>query len=369
MLVFFTIAGFFLLVFGAELLVRGSVRLASTMGISPLVVGLTIVALGTSAPELAIGIQSARAGQPDLTLGNVVGSNISNVLLILGIAALITPLVVHQNLVRLDVPIMIGTAFLMLLLSSDGLISRLDGFTLVGLLVFYMAWSVRTSRNETKSVQNEYAQAYAPSTTKPMHPLVALLFILGGLISLGIGAGWLVEGAIALAKALGVGELLIGLTVVAVGTSLPEVATCVVASIRGERDIAVGNIVGSNIFNVLGVLGASAAFSPHGISVAPAAMRFDIPIMIAACCESLPIFFHGNRISRWEGALLLTHYIAYVVYLILTATQHAALSAFTWAMLFLVLPFTLVTLFVIVIREIRARPHDGRSTSEKGDER
>jgi cation:H+ antiporter len=360
MTLFLTIVGFVFLVGGAELLVRGSVRLASAVGISPLVVGLTVVALGTSAPELAVGIQSARAKQPDLTLGNVVGSNISNVLLILGIAAIITPLVVHQKLIRLDVPIMIGSAILMLILASDGTISRIDGFALVTLLIMYMTWSVRASRKETKAIKDEYAEAYGESETQPMHPGLALGFVIMGLVVLVVGAGWLVDGAVVLAKALGVDELLIGLTVVAVGTSLPEVATSVVASLRGERDIAVGNVVGSNIFNVFGVLGASAALSPQGISVAPAALRFDIPVMIAACVACLPIFFRGNQIARWEGALLLLHYVAYVVYLVLTATRHAALKPFTLAMLVLILPLTAITMGVIVVRELRARSKKAR---------
>ncbi len=364
MTLFLTIVGFVFLVGGAELLVRGSVRLAAAAGISPLVVGLTVVALGTSAPELAVGIQSARAGQPDLTLGNVVGSNISNVLLILGIAAIITPLVVHQNLVRLDVPIMIGSALLMLLLCADGTISRYEGFALITLLILYMTWSVRASRKETKTVKEEYSEAYGQPEKKSMHPALAFGCVIVGLVALVIGAGWLVDGAVVLAKALGVGELLIGLTVVAVGTSLPEVATSVIASLRGERDIAVGNVVGSNIFNVFGVLGASAVFSPRGIPVAPAAFRFDIPVMIAACGACLPIFFHGHRIARWEGALLLFHYVAYVVYLVLTATQHAALKPFTLAMMVFILPLTAITLGVIVIREFRSRSKTAASTRD-----
>lgn len=357
-----TIVGFVLLVGGAELLVRGAVQLAAAAGISPLVVGLTVVAFGTSAPELAVGIQSARAGQPDLMLGNVVGSNISNVLLILGLSALITPLVVHQNLIRLDVPIMIGGAILMLLLAVDGTISRFDGFALAALLFVYIIWSVRVSRKETKAIKDEYVEAYREPSKKRMHPILALAFIIIGLVTLVVGAGWIVDGAVVLARILGVDELLIGLTVVAVGTSLPELATSVVASIRGERDIAVGDVVGSNIFNVFGVLGASAAFSPHGIAVAPAAFRFDIPVMIAACGACLPIFFHGHRISRWEGALLLFHYVAYVVYLVLTATRHAALKPFTLAMVLFILPLTAITIGVIVIREFRARSKIARST-------
>lgn len=368
MTLFLSILGFVLLVAGAELLVRGSVRLAAAAGISPLVVGLTVVALGTSAPELAVGIQSARAGQGDLTLGNVVGSNISNVLLILGIAALITPLVVHQKLIRLDVPIMIGASILTLFLALDGTISRLDGVLLVALVLAYIGWSIQSSRKETQAVQNEYAEAFGVPERKkePRRPMVDVVFVVLGLVMLVYGAGFLVDGAVALAKELGVSELLIGLTVVAVGTSLPEIATSIIASLRGERDIAVGNVVGSNIINLLGVLGMSALVSPRGIAVDPGALRLDIPVMIAASVACLPIFFRGYRIVRWEAALLLVHYIAYVVYLVLRAMGHAVLVHYTWFMLAFVLPLTTTTLIVILVREFRAgrrhaKTHDGAS--------
>lgn len=359
-----SVLGFFMLVGGAELLVRGAVRLAVVAGLSPLVVGLTVVALGTSAPELAVGIQSARAGQPDLVLGNVIGSNISNVLLILGIAALITPLVVHQKLVRLDVPIMIGASLLTLWMASDGELSRVDGAILVALLLAYMAWSIRESRKETQQIKNEYAEAYgtAKEEKQKPRPVGDLALVLVGLGMLVYGAGFLVDGAVVLAKALGVDELLIGLTVVAVGTSLPEIATSVVASLRGERDIAVGNIVGSNILNLFGVLGASAVVSPQGVHVDPTALRFDIPVMIAASVACLPIFFRGYCIVRWEAALLLGHYIAYVTYLVLRATGHGAIVPYTWFMLVLVLPLTTITLLVILVREVRDRQ---RTAAEK----
>jgi len=366
MTLFLAIVGFVLLVAGAELLVRASVRLAAIAGISPLVVGLTVVALGTSAPELAVGIQSARAGQPDLTLGNVVGSNISNVLLILGIAALIAPLVVHQKLVRIDVPIMIGASALALLLSLDGMISRLEGAILVVLLVVYTGWSIRASRKETRAVKAEYAEAFGVSEKKKekLHPIIDVILVVVGLVMLVYGAGFLVDGAVVLAKVLGVDELLIGLTVVAVGTSLPEIATSVIASLRGERDIAVGNVVGSNVFNIFGVLGASALVSQHGIAVDPGAVRFDIPVMIAASVACLPIFFRGYRIVRWEAALLLGHYFAYVTYAVLRATGHAALVPYTWFMLAFVLPLTTITLIVVLVRELR---NTRRNTRDKAD--
>ena len=361
MTLFLAILGLALLVLGGEMLVRGSVHLAAAAGISPLVVGLTVVALGTSSPELAVGIQSARAGQPDLSLGNVVGSNISNLLLVLGIAALITPLVVHQKLVRLDVPIMLGASILALLLSLDGTISRFDGALLLVLVVVYTVWSIRTSRKETKKVRDEYAQVYGTPEKKEekRHPFVDLAFIVVGLAMLVHGAGFLVDGAVVLAKVLGVDELLIGLTVVAVGTSLPEIATSIIARLRGARDIAVGHVVGSKILNIFGVLGASALASPHGISVDRAALRFHIPIMIAASVACLPIFFRGYRIVRWEAALLMGYYIAYTTYIVLRATGHAALVPYTWFMLAFALPLTAITLVVVLTRELRHTQRKG----------
>ena len=189
-----------------------------------------------------------------------------------------------------------------------------------------------------------------------------VVFVIIGLAMLVYGAGFLVDGAVALAKALGVGELLIGLTVVAVGTSLPEIATSIIASLRGERDIAVGNVVGSNILNIFGVLGASAVVSPAGIAVDPGALRLDIPVMIAASVACLPIFFRGYRITRWEAALLLGHYIAYVVFLFLRATGDAVLVHYTWFMLAFVLPLTTITLVVILVRELRARRRSSKGT-------
>jgi cation:H+ antiporter len=351
-----SIVGLVLLIGGAELLVRGAVRIAAVAGISPLVVGMTVVALGTSAPEFAVGIRSSLAGQPDLALGNAVGSNISNVLLILGVTALVKPIVVHQKLVKLDVPLMIGASALLLVMSLDGGVGRIDGAALFALLMAYMAFSVRASRRETLAVKAEYEKEYGvPDAKKEKGRLpIDLALVIVGLVGLVIGAGWLVDGAVALARSLGVSELVVGLTVVAVGTSLPEIATSLIAAKRGEGDIAVGNVVGSNLFNILGVLGASAMVAPSGVPVARAALRFDIPVMIAVSVACVPIFFHDARISRWEAGLLVAHYLGYLTYIVLTATEHAALPAYTWVMLALILPLTAITLVVLFVRAMRA---------------
>jgi len=352
------VVGLVLLVGGAEWLVRGASRLAAAVGISPLVIGLTVVAFGTSAPELAVSVQSALGGQPDLALGNVVGSNIFNVLFILGIAAVITPLVVSQQLIRLDVPLLIAVSLLMYLLALDGRIGRLDGLVLFAGIVAYTVFSIVKSRRENIQVEAEYVREFGagePATATKHTILWNLALIVAGLVLLVLGARWLVDGAVALARFFGLSELIIGLTIVAGGTSLPEVAASSVASLRGERDIAVGNVVGSSLFNILAVLGLASLVSPVGIQVSPAALGFDIPVMIAVAVACLPIFFTGHLIARWEGALFLGYYLAYTSYLILQAAEHEALPAFSGVMLGFVLPLTAITLAVLFWRARRAQ--------------
>jgi cation:H+ antiporter len=341
------------LVAGAELLVRGAARLATAAGISPLIIGLTVVAFGTSAPELAVTVGAAVAGQADVAVGNVVGSNIFNVLFILGLSALIVPLVVAQQLVRLDVPLMIGVSVLVLLLALDGTIGRLDGLLLFAGIVAYTTLLIRISRRETTAVKAEYAEAFGEPPAQRSSWYLDIVLLLAGLGLLILGARWLVEAAVATAMALGVSELVIGLTIVAAGTSLPEVATSVLASIRGERDIAVGNVVGSNLFNLLAVLGLGAIVAPDGVPVAASALAFDIPVMIAVAIATLPVFFTGYRIARWEGLLFLSYYIAYATMLVLAATENAFHASARAAMLYFLLPLTAITLLLLVVRALR----------------
>lgn len=351
------LAGLVLLVIGAEILVRGASRLASALGVPPLVIGLTIVAYGTSSPEMAVSIQSSFAGQADIALGNVVGSNIFNVLLILGVSALAVPLIVAQQLVRLDVPIMIGVSALTLFFGLDGRIQQSDGIILFLGGIIYTLFLIYQSRQEkNQEVQEEYAK-YGPTNGTPTWQKWAInLGLIGaGLVLLVLGSRWLVDSSITIARALGISELVIGLTIIAAGTSLPELATSFVASLRGERDIAVGNVIGSNIFNILAVLGLSAAVSPQGIAVSDAALRFDIPVMIAVAIACLPIFFSGNLITRWEGLMFLMYYLAYVTYLILASTAHDSLPIFSAALMLFAAPLTIITLGIVTLREIRSR--------------
>ena len=352
----FFIAGLLLLIGGAEVLVRGASRLAVAMGISPLVVGLTVVAFGTSSPELMVSIQTAIAGQPALMVGNVVGSNIFNVLFILGLSALITPLVVAQQLIRWDVPLMIGLSALVWFLVQDFKLSWGECLFLAVGLGAYVVFTVYESRRESKAVQAEYEEAFGAGPEVKRTWPVDLLLVVVGLGGLALGSRWLVESAVSFAAALGVSEMVIGLTIVAAGTSLPEVATSVIASIKGERDIAVGNVVGSNIFNILAVLGIGGLFAADGVAVLERAVAVDIPVMLAVAAICLPLFFTGSRLSRWEGALLLGYYVAYTVYLILAATGNVRLSVFADAMLYVVIPATLLVVVVTVVRSLRASP-------------
>jgi cation:H+ antiporter len=357
------LAGLLLLVAGAELLVRYAARLAARLGVSPLVIGLTVVAYGTSAPELAVSVHASLNGQAAMTLGNVVGSNIFNVLCILGISALLRPLVVSQQLVRLDVPLMIGVSLLVLLFALNGAIDPWEGGVLCLGALLYTIFSLWQSRKESPAIQAEYQQEFGQAG-QPQRPwIVHVMLLVLGLVLLVFGAQFLVRSAVQIAAAMGLSELIIGLTIIAAGTSLPEVAASVVASLRGERDIAVGNVVGSNLMNLLAVLGLASLVAPGGVDVPPPALRFDLPVMIAVAAACLPIFFTDHLIARWEGALFLGYYLAFMLYVIMAATHHRALPVFSTVMLAFVLPLTGVTLLVLWRRALRAqRQRSGTST-------
>jgi len=345
--------GLLALVVGAGLLVRGASKLALSFGISPLVVGLTVVAFGTSAPEVAVSVGAVLDGRVDIAIGNVVGSNVFNVLFILGVSALIVPLVVNLQLIRQEVPIMIGASLLLLLLSLDGRIGLLDAALLLALLIGYTVFLVVQSRRQTRAAQDEYTEALGPAVTATWDrsPLVQIVLVLAGLAALVVGAQWLVEAAVTFAKAMGVSDLVIGLTIVAAGTSLPEVATSIAAAIKGERDIAVGNVIGSNTFNILGCLGlAGLAAGDAGLIVPPSVQAFDIWVMLAVALACVPVFLTGREIARWEGAVFVLYYVGYVAYLILAAQQHDALRTYTLAMTGFVLPLTVITLVAVMMR-------------------
>ena len=349
----FFFGGLAALVVGADALVRGASKLALSLGLSSLVVGLTVVAFGTSAPEMAVSVGAVLDGRTDIAVGNVVGSNIFNVLFILGVSALIVPLLVHAQIIRQEVPIMIGVTVLLCVLILDGSLSMFEGALLFGLLLVYTVFIVRQSRRETKAAQAEFDAEVQPASPGAWdsHLGVQILLIVVGLVLLVIGARGIVTAAVAFAQALGVSELVIGLTIVAAGTSLPEVAASITAAIKKERDIAIGNVVGSNIFNILSVLGLSALVSGGtGLVISDAVLNFDMWVMLAVAVACLPVFFSGREIARWEGGVFVAYYVAYVAFLILAAKQHEALEAYSTVMMLFVVPLTVITLVVTTIR-------------------
>lgn len=338
------------LVIGAELLVRGAGRLATTLGISPLVVGLTVVAFGTSAPEIAVSVNAALSGNTDIAVGNVVGSNIFNVLFILGLSALITPLIVNAQIIRQEIPILIGTCLLLFAIATDDHINLAESVLLLAALISYTVFLIVQSRKESQAIQDEYAAENVKTSDwdKPIFVQVALIIL--GLLLLVQGSEWLVDAAVISAKMLGVSDIVIGLTIVAAGTSMPEVATSITAAIKGERDIAVGNVVGSNTFNILGGLGITGLVAPDGIIVPPSLVNFDLWVMLAVCFACVPVFMTGREIARWEGGVFLGYYIAYVAYLIMASQDHSALEAYSAVMMGFVIPITIITLVVTMIR-------------------
>ena len=372
------LGGLIALIAGAEVLVRGASRLALSFGLSPLVIGLTVVAFGTSAPEVAVSVGAVLEGRNDIAVGNVVGSNVFNVLGILGLSALVAPLVVHSQVIRQEVPIMIGASLVLVALAVDGTIDRLEAGLLLALLAAYVAFLVVQGRREASGGAGQSGPAGdaaspgragdAASEGRAGEPgdggrelmgrlPVQLLAIAVGLGLLVLGAQWLVSAASGFARALGVSDLVIGLTIVAAGTSLPELATSALAALRGQRDIAVGNAVGSCTFNLLGCLGLAGLVSGGGLAVPAAVLNFDLWVMLAAAIACIPVVISGREIARWEGALFVAHYAAYTGYLILAAADHDALPAYSKAMMSFVIPLAIVTL---VAAMLRPHPHGNR---------
>lgn len=340
------IVGLIALTLGGDWLVRAASRISQAFGVPPLVIGLTVVAFGTSAPEFGVSLNSAWRGDTELALGNVLGSNIFNVLFILGISALITPLTVAHQLIRIDVPLMIFATALTLFLGWDGSLNTSDGVILFSCLVVYLIWlavdQIRSGGSSNLEFEGELPSSNGPLGVQGVLMQVGLGLL--GLVALTVGSQFFVDGAVAIARLLEIDELVIGLTIVAVGTSLPEIATSVMASIRGERDMAVGNVVGSNLFNILGVLGLTSIVSSDGVPVSDAAKTMDIPVALLVAIACLPIFFSWRKVFRWEGALFLGYYVAYITHLLLHAHDHHATDDIRFIILWFALPFTVLLL-------------------------
>ena len=357
LLMFF--GGLALVLVAADVLVRGASRLARLAGVSTLVVGLTVVAFGSSAPEIAAGLVAAWRDQGALAVGNVVGSNIFNILAVLGITALLRPMGVAGSLVRFDVPVMVGVSMAVMVVSWDGDISRLEGIILLVSLVTYLWLTLRDARDkEAADPDATEGETDAERRQRQGVALVtSLALVIGGLVGIILGSRWMVTGAVDIARHFGLSELIIGLTIVAAGTGMPELATSAVAAWKDEQGMAVGNLVGSNIFNVLGVLGAVGAFSPNPIPVPDIALRFDIPVMIAVALILVPIFYGGKGVARWQGGMLFAYYLAYLGFLVLGATKHDALKPLGTVMLGVVLPATAVMVCASAFRTWREERH------------
>ncbi|MBB3104709.1 calcium/sodium antiporter [Azomonas macrocytogenes] len=347
-------AGLALLALGAELLVRGGARLARQVGLSPWIIGLAVAALGSSAPETAVGTLAVLDDSGDLAVGNIIGSNIANILLLIGVSALIAPQILSRHLVHQGLPLLIGSGLLVQILAWDGLLDRLDGFLLLTALVPCTVILILTKRRGQQTLSICMADKPHPEAQLRACSLSTVL-ITAGLLLL-VGGAWItVDAAREFALDLGLSELTVGLTVLAVGTSLPEMTVSLLATLRGQHAIATGNAVGCCILNLLLVLGCTALVAPKGLSISPNIQDFDLPVMLAAFFACIPVFVAGYRISRWEGLLFFAYYLAYVLYLALFATGLPSFELFQQAMGWFVLPLTVAILASIGWRTWRQR--------------
>jgi cation:H+ antiporter len=314
------VAGLGALVAGAEVMVRGGASAAARFGISPIVVGLTVVSIGTSMPELAVGVVAAVEGSGALAVGNIAGTNVVNLLFVLGLSALMLPLAIEMRTLRFELPIMAAAAAVLWVLAADGTLSRLDGLVLVIGAIGYTVAVIRAARRETREAAAEFTEAYPTDRTSARRMALDVGMTVGGIAVVVLGAEWLVDAAVGMAREFGVSDALIGLTVVAIGTSAPELVTTVVSTVRGERDIAIGNLLGSSIYNILLILGIACLVPAHGLALTPALVRVDIPIMVAVALVCVPIFISGRRVGRPEGGAMVVAYLGYLAFLLLTQT-------------------------------------------------
>ncbi|NMY24518.1 calcium/sodium antiporter [Pseudomonas sp. WS 5021] len=347
------ISGLLLLIAGAEMLVRAAVRLAASLKVRPLIIGLSIVAFGSSAPQIAVSLQATLAGNSDIAVGSVIGSSIFNILVTLGLSALIIPLRVSRQLVRLDIPVMIGASLLLFILASDEALTPLDGLTLLAALLAYLALLLYQTRHSRRPRTRD--------TVVQAPWLSSLLWMIGGLALLVFAGHLLLGAAVEVASDLGLSERVIGLTIVAVSTSLPCLATSLIAALRGEREIAVGNVIGSNLFNLLGVLGFTALVAPLPLSVSPNALDFDLPVMLGVVVLCLPVFYTGYRITRAEGLLLLGLYLAYGLHVVSFTTGMPLANKLEQLMLYYVLPALVAFLLFTSLRAWRRQHHKRES--------
>ena len=339
------LGGLVLLVAGAQLLVRCAEHIAAKLKVRPLLIGLTVVAMGSSAPQMTVSLQAAFNDTADIAVGSVIGSNTFNILVTLGLSALIIPLRVSRQLVRLDIPLMIFASAMVFTLALNHQLDRQDGVLLLGGLLIYLLLLLHQSR---------HSGHHHPHQDRTPTSWLRTLILMGcALLLLGVAGHLLLGAALEVASELGLSERVIGLTIVAVCTSLPELATSLIAAFRGQREIAVGNVIGSNVFNLLGVLGLTALLAPAPLSVSPNALAFDLPVMLGVAALCLPVFYSGYRITRVEGLLFLGLYLAYGLHVVSFTTGMPLASKLEHLMLIYVLPALLVFVLLSVVRAWR----------------
>lgn len=308
------LAGLALLTVGSEGIVRGASRVAAAFGVSPMMLGLTVVAIGTSMPELAVGITAANQQSGSLAVGNIAGTNVLNILFILGLSALLKPLSLQLRVLRLDLPVMLVAALAMALLAWDGVLDRWDGALLLVGAVGYTVALIRVARRESRAVRREFRALYGVPHARGngrRHTRDVLLLLTGMALTV-LGADWLVDGASAIARGFGVSEAVIGLTIVAIGTSAPELVTTVLSTLKGERDVAIGNLLGSSIYNIVVILGLTCLIATHPLAIERDLLIVDVPLMAGVALLCVPVFVTGRSVSRAEGALFVGLYLAYL---------------------------------------------------------
>lgn len=314
--------GLLALIAGAELITRGGVQVATRVGVPPIIIGLTIVALGTSTPELAVGIEAARRGSGSLAIANIAGTNIVNILLILGLSALLRPLALTMQTLRFDLPVMTLVAVALVVLALDGSLTRAEGIVMMVAALIYTVAIVRLTRRESFMTKIEFAREFRASRRlSPIHEvLLNLAALIVGIAVVVIGSDWLVDGGVALARTMGISDAVIGLTIVAIGTSAPELVTTVIGTLRNDRDIAIGNLLGSSIYNILVILGLTCIVSPEALPVERHLALIDIPLMALVAIVCVPVFLSARRVSRLEGGMFVGAYVVYLTYLIVART-------------------------------------------------
>jgi len=349
MTVLLFIIGLVTLIGGAELFLKSVDKFGLAWSVSPVVMGLTVVAFATGAPELAISLQAAADGRPDLVLGNILGSNIANILLILGIAGLVKPLRITNRIIKIDVPVVIATSVLLYLLAMDGLLTLTDGLIIFSGLIAYSIF-MYTQIKKDRDANKKKSADKKPKLDEPLTTLFYgkyIFLLLGGLVLIVMGSRWMVEAAVEIADILGISELIIGLTIVSIGTSLPEVATSLSAVRKGDSDTAVANVMGSNLYNILLTLSLTIIVAPGALTVSPDALNLDLPFMIIVACACLPLFWPAKELNRPIAAGFLIYYALYLGYLVLISMGHPLVETMEWGMIWIIIP---ATFLVVVIK-------------------